>query len=707
MSIHAIARMLSRPVTAVPLLLAVAAILAITSFWNDSVTCDEMSHLASGFSYLKTGDFRLSPDHPPVGRIWAALPLLLTEAKWLPPDTPGWREGDIWQIGPSWFYRNDGEHLLKASRCMMVVLFLALCATTWGIARSLFGPGAGLLTVALSALSPTLLAHGRLVTTDMPQALFAMLALWTFARLLRRTGIWQFLAFVASLSALVLSKYSWPLVLPSLGLMLIAAVWPRRRDRQNAVAQEVIGEAAPCSIATVRPACRRPALTVLFGSLLAIAVVWTTIWACYLFRFSPFVGADCENAMMRGYPSAGKSAPSSMPEAWDSILRHWQDDSPMEGLTAGAIRLADRYRLLPEAYLYGLAYTLKTTEVRSSYLLGEFSMNGWRSYFPIAFAIKTTVPEMAMVTAGIVAVLGGMRVNRSRRGRQDDPAFKNARPSAGATPPPPPVACESSAKRILLIGLCSFAAIYGVSAIAANVNIGHRHILPIYPVLFILAGAAARWTASRSGRCFVGMMLAWQLIACLWIHPSYLSYFNELIGGPRNGHLYLADSNIDWGQDLKRLAAYSREHPDETINLAYFGSADPTRYDFKPRFLIREPRKGDTSEQPPAEPADGLYCVSVSRLLGVWEPEIRESFWQDPRTIHTYESLYRTLSQPPGPQTDAAQKHKWEQARYAFDLASRYRLVARLRHRPPDDRIGWSIFVYRLTQPDIDKMISP
>jgi hypothetical protein len=473
------------------------------------------------------------------------------------------------------------------------------------------------------------------------------------------------------------------------------------------MARNAVLESSSCNGAATRPRCHRSALTVLFGSLLVVAITWTAVWACYLFRFSPFVGPDRDAAMMRGYPSAGKPAPSTMAEAWDSILRHWQDDSPMDGLTAGAIRLADRYHLLPQAYLYGLAYTLKTTEVRSSYLLGEFSMNGWRSYFPIAFAIKTTVPEMALVALGVTALLGGLRGNRPRRRRGDLTPVENEQPTACRSLPAPPLAGESPVNRVLLLGLCSFAVIYSLSAIAANVNIGHRHILPIYPVLLILAGAAVRWTASRSGRWFLGGMVAWQLLASLWIHPCYLSYFNELIGGPRNGDLYLADSNIDWGQDLKRLAAYSRAHPDEPIKLAYFGSADPTHYDFKPQFLIREPRKGDTPEQEPAELTAGTYCVSVSRLLGVWEPEIRESFWQDPRTIQAYESLYRTKSRPPSPPMDAAEQRKLKQAQYAFDMASRYRLVAQLRHRPPDDRIGWSILVYRLTQPEIDKMIAP
>ena len=96
----------------VPILLAVAAALTITSLVGDSITFDETSHLTSGYSYLKTGDFRLAPDHPPLAKVWCALPLLLIDNKWPPPETNGWRDGDVWKVGRGWLFDlNNGERI--------------------------------------------------------------------------------------------------------------------------------------------------------------------------------------------------------------------------------------------------------------------------------------------------------------------------------------------------------------------------------------------------------------------------------------------------------------------------------------------------------------------------------------------------------------------------------------------------------------------
>ena len=698
--------MMARPIVAVPLLLLVAAGLAITSFWGDSVTYDEMLHLTAGFSYLKTGDFRVSPDHPPLGRMWAALPLLFTKAKWVPPDTPGWLEGDLRRLGPTWFYQNDGERLLKFSRCAMVILLLSLCGVTYAVARNLFGASAGLLTLGLSVLSPTLLAHGRLVTTDIPLTLAALLTLWTFARLIQRVTVWRFLAFAGSLSGAVLSKYSWPLVLPPLGLMLITALLLRRLVFNTSAAKAISSPKAAGRPVVSRPSRRRHVLAIGLGGLLLAATTWTSVWACYLFRFSPFRGGDRDQAMMMSYPSFGKRAPSTMAEAWDSIFRHYKDDRPMEGWTAVVIRAAHRYHLLPETYLYGLAYTLKTTEVRSGYLMGEFSVDGWRSYFPIAFAIKTTISEMTLLLAGIVALAAGLLGALSKRRRG------SAAPRRGHATAPHPAASVAAAHGgtstdpVLLIGLLAFVLVYGLNAIMANVNIGHRHLLPLYPIFLVLAGAAVRLTSARPGRYLVGGLVLWQLFANLWIHPHYLSYFNELIGGPRNGYLYLADSNIDWGQDLKRLAAYSRVHPNETIKLAYFGIADPMRYGFAPQLILADVAGGSGSEKL-ADLTAGTYCISVTRLTGVLDPGIRESVWKNPETRQRYARLCKAASQPVSESMSAEERRSLDLVKQAVDGARRDKLVAQLRHRKPDDYVDWSIFLYHLTQSDIDAMLAP
>ncbi|MCK4343559.1 MAG: glycosyltransferase family 39 protein, partial [Phycisphaerae bacterium] len=170
------------------MLLVVVAVLAVTSLVTDSPTFDEPFHLAAGLSYLKTGDFRLSPDHPPLARMWVAWPLLRADVEWPPPDNQAWIKTDNATFSVQWLFElnNKGHRFVLVGRCMMVVLLLATCLATYGLARTLFGPSAGLLALTLAALSPTLLAHGRLITTDLPITLCNVLVLLTFARLMRR-----------------------------------------------------------------------------------------------------------------------------------------------------------------------------------------------------------------------------------------------------------------------------------------------------------------------------------------------------------------------------------------------------------------------------------------------------------------------------------------------------------------------------------------
>jgi len=678
----------SRSRIVVVALLVAAATLAVTSFWNDSLTCDEMCHLASGVSYLKTGDFRLDPDHPPLEKIWAALPLLFMDQKWPGPETPGWRESDVWRVGRTWFCTlNDGERLLKVSRCMMVALLLAMCLTIYGIARGLFGRAASLLAMAISALSPTLLAHGRLVTTDLPLALFAMLTIWTFARLMQRVRALRLTAAALALSALSLTKYSWPLVLPALAAMAVAAVL--RQDPSRGTKDERAPAGRP-----LRPWMLAPITLVL------AATVWLAIWCCLGLRYSPFRGADQDQAMLVVVPGLGKPPPTTMEEAWDTILRHWQDDRPMTDISADIIRAARKYRLLPEAYLYGLAYTRKTTEWRPAYLMGEIREVGWRSYFPIAFAIKTTIPEMLLIIAGLAAIVSScVRLSRPLSQEHADAGGSNA-----ANPATPDGHDRGAIPRdlVLTVGLVTFLVVYGVTAITARINIGHRHIIPIYPVLFVFAGAAACWNSRRWGRWLLLGLVLWQAAVNLRIHPHYLCYFNEFVGGPRNGHRYLVDSNLDWGQDLKRLSVYARARPQETIKLAYFGSTDPRCYGFSPQLIVSD-------IVPPEALADltaGTYCISVTTLFGLYDPVLRESFWKDPGNLALYRALYRSWARRGLGGAAASLSWQGEEAR-TFDLLRRSRLLHGLRRRPPDDRIGYSIFVYRLTQADIDALTAP
>jgi len=652
-------------------LFLVAAVLAITSLLGDSITWDETPHLTSGYCCLKTGDFRLEPEHPPLAKMWTALPLLWIDNRWPSPPTPGWQEGDAWSIGRTWLFElNDGERLIIAARCMMVILLLATCLSVYATARKLFGAGAGLLALTLSAFSPTLLAHGRLATLDLPAALVALLTLLAFAGLCAKVSWLRLGLATATLAAFSLTKFSWPLVVPSLLLMGVVAAL-RRAPIPVTLIRRARGGADRPESSSYWLASRAARLFGLWlaGGAAALAV-WPAIWACFGFQYSAFRGPDRDIAMTVTLPTPpGRPEPATMTQAWQTVLCE-EDGRPTPGLAVAFIRWARAHRLLPEAYLYGLGYTLKNTQSWPAYLMGELSMTGWRSYFPIAFAVKTPIPVTVLLLSGLVA----MAVRRASAGRNVT----------------------------LLLGLAGFVGVYAYSVITSHFNNGHRHLLPLYPVLFVFAGASAAWLNTRAGRFLVGVMIAWLVLANLRIYPHYLCYFNEIVGGPRNGSAYLADSNIDWGQDLKRLAAYARRHPGETIKLAYSGSALPTRYGFDcemlPSYLPFDAK--------PAALVAGTYVISINQQLGIYETFARQAFWADPDNRRRYASLYRLLSRPMADAPDfvSPQRHR---AAELFDALQRGRLLARLHGRVPDERIGWSLCVYRLSGTDVDALLRP
>jgi len=249
-------------------------------------------------------------------------------------------------------------------------------------------------------------------------------------------------------------------------------------------------------------------------------------------------------------------------------------------------------------------------ETRLAYLNGVESVVGWRTYFPIAFLLKTPLSFLALALWGIVLA-----------------AWKGPR-------------------REVALFLLAPMALYALVSVHSRLNIGHRHLLPMYPLLCVAAGAIAaharrRWQErSVFYTCLGGVALSFGLAT-----PGYLSYFNVLAGGPRGGWRYLLDSNIDWGQDLKRLAAWQRGHGGVPLDLAYFGTADPKAYgivhrkvvwvhDFRPEEAAIRPASGD------------LLAVSLNLREGLYLERDRELAravfnrgWMDVPTIRRYTDL--------------------------------------------------------------------
>ncbi len=240
-----------------------------------------------------------------------------------------------------------------------------------------------------------------------------------------------------------------------------------------------------------------------------------------------------------------------------------------------------------------------------AFLLGEYSDSGWWYYFPVTFLVKTPLPVLILLLAALVRVV--ILVWR-RRFRLSESMMING--LALIVPP---------------LG-------YFAIALTSDINLGYRHLLPMLPFLYVgisvvltplivpgqLVGSVEG--RQRGEQALVVGALVWLTVVTIGIYPDYLTFFNILAGGPRGGWHVLVDSNIDWGQDLGRLAEWQTENEVDNLWFSYFGEGRPEYYglnytgldSFPPRLMNPEARPFY-----PHDPAPGWYAISATNLQGV------------------------------------------------------------------------------------------
>ena len=255
----------------------------------------------------------------------------------------------------------------------------------------------------------------------------------------------------------------------------------------------------------------------LAGALAAIgAVALVVLWAFYGFRYNARPGN------LRLDPSLVDYVKPLAPNEARSILQ-----------------LA-KLHILPESYLYGLADVRSMANGMPSYFFGKVYAHGIWYYFPTVLLIKSTIGFLALVFLAFAAIIAG----RFRRWRE-------------------------------ILFLLVPAGLYLFVAMTSHLNIGARHILPVWVFLCVFAaGGAWAWTASsRRWRYIVGVLLFLHVASSVLVYPNYMAYANELWGGPSKTYKYLTDSNTDWAQQLLAVKKYTDEHGIKDCWFAYF--ADP------------------------------------------------------------------------------------------------------------------------------------
>jgi hypothetical protein len=627
------------------------AAMAVTAVNTKSPTFDEPQHLTAGYSYFVTNDFRLDPENGDLPALWAAVPLLLDGLKFVPLNDRGWQRAEEGTTAHQFFYEvgNDSDQMLGQARAMMSIFGAALCLLIYRCGREFFGVVGGLLAETVAAFDPNFLAHSPLITSDVPAAFFFIATVWSYWRLFRSITISRLMIAALSLAGLFLTKFSAPIVLPVLGAISIPAIFSR----------EEIELKLPRFQTALTEKWKKLSAVVAVWFFLS-ATVWVAIWGSCSFRYAAWNDGTLNHQ--------GTS--------W-----HWNYLLEDHGTFESAVTFARAHQLLPEAYLYGFAYVHKHEIDRPAFLDNQWSIVGFRSFFPRAFVYKTPLPFLCLLALALYAAI-------ARRESWKIGSLSRINP------------------------LAALALVYGAFALTSQLNIGHRHILPIYPALFVGCGTVAYRLRGNQRAIFAtaaAVLVLWQIGESFAIRPNYLAYFNEAAGGPGRGYKHLVDSSLDWGQDLPALKTWLDEHPAivdrKPLYLAYFGTADPRAYEIDAKSISPgKPSRDQTFERLNG----GIYCVSATTLQSVYALELGPwctAYEQSYQTALAEMRRYRKTAPDPSARVSLIANEgalPWQKKIKDFERLRFERLCAYLRHRSPAAQIGYSIFVFDLSDDEIN-----
>ncbi len=290
--------------------------------------------------------------------------------------------------------------------------------------------------------------------------------------------------------------------------------------------------------------------------ILLFALTWALVFAAYGFKTDqiPPVDSISDTWAERNYPQKRVEVTINR-QNFDKTLRFV---APV---------------LLPRDYFKGLFMVLTHAGGgHDSFLLGKVSNSGWWYYFPVVFVAKNPIPTLVLIGLGFWGII----------------SLKNDRKEG--------------------LFILTSALVYLMFAMSSKANLGVRHILPIFPLLFLGAALLVKFK-SKVFKIIIVILVAWLVFETIIAFPYYLSYFNQLFGGRENGYRVAGDSNLDWGRDLKEIAEYLQINPLGKVyidydwnglgSLRYYGITAKVAKDLKPSddgYLIIGGSKLDSSE---------------------------------------------------------------------------------------------------------------
>ncbi len=516
----------------------------VFSVHQESMSWDEGDHLFSGYMSLKHGDFGLNPEHPPLVKFVAALPLLPMQLQ-VPKLQNRNFKVEAFLDGKEFAANNIGKNTLFRARLAASVFSLALALLIFFAAREMFGTLAGFISLTLIAFDPNVLANGAFVTTDVGVSCCMLASIYAFYRYAKIPTPRRLVVAGLATGLALGAKHTGVLLFPMMLLLAIFEIFRKKPD----------GEKGDWQKDALRWTAALAAITLIAG---------VVLWGMYGFRYQ------------------ARPAGLSLNPPMDQYLQRLS--KPSERYVLGK---AAAWHLLPESYLYGMADVQMVADFYTSYFFGKVYPHGVWFYFPGVIAVKSTLPLLIL----LVATIWAMATRRFKQWRE-------------------------------IIFLTIPAVFYLAVAMSAHMNIGVRHILPMYVLLYLLVGGGAAALISKNSRWayVVVVLVLWQTVGTARLFPNYMAFANELWGGPANTHKYLSDANVDWAQQLIATRKYLDQNGIKDCWFVYFagGVIDLPSYGI-PCKLLPNVETLWWVDQPTNVPEsiDGTVLVSAGDLAGM------------------------------------------------------------------------------------------
>ncbi|MCK4554782.1 glycosyltransferase family 39 protein, partial [Candidatus Parcubacteria bacterium] len=438
---------------------------------------------------------------------------------------------------------NPTDKMMFWARIPMVFVLIILGFYIFKWAKELFGKKAALLSLFLFSFSPTFLAHGRLVTTDVGAAAGIFIATYYFLKALQEPisrNIW--LAGIA-FGIAQLCKFSVILLIPFF-VVLSFVYWFLKLGNLKQIVKTFF-------------------LIIIIG----FAVIWP-LYQYHVLNYPAQKQQTDAQLYLKDYPGFIKNP----------II--WASNKPI---------------LRPYAqYFTGLFMVFHRAAFgHTTYFMGEVSNLGWKKYFPIVYSIKAPLTFHILSLITIIYILKSIICSKKKCSQKIQEWIKT---------------------HFNEFAMLTFIAIYWASSLISSLNIGVRHLLPTLPFVFVLIGGAITKLLKQPNlklKTFIlGVLIAYQALSVVSVFPHFLAYFNEIVGGPDNGHVFTVDSNLDWGQDLRRLEKWTEEYlpAGKQIYVDYFGGSDPEYY-LKEKYM-----RWECTKQEQDFPKNNYLAISATFL---------------------------------------------------------------------------------------------